>query len=123
MAKLWRLAERTLLLALAAGVGFGAEAAFVPNEGQQPAERINTVEETKALPDDTHVILQGYIVNHVRSDHYTFQDDTGSVTVEIDDEEWRGLIVSPGDRVEIRGEVDRDFLTMEIEVEYIRKLE
>ncbi|MDR2137497.1 MAG: NirD/YgiW/YdeI family stress tolerance protein [Synergistaceae bacterium] len=125
MAKLLRRVERALLLALALmmGVGFGAEAAFVPNRGERPMEKVNTVEETKTLPDDAHVVLQGYIVDHVRSDHYTFEDDTGSVTVEIDDDEWRGLIVSPADRVEIRGEVDRDLLTMEVEVEYIRKLE
>jgi uncharacterized protein (TIGR00156 family) len=123
MAKLWRRAERILLSVLAIGVGFEAEAAFVPNGGKQAAERINTVEETKMLADDAHVVLQGYIANHVRSDHYTFRDDTGSIVVEIDDDEWRGLIVGPGDKVEIRGEVDRDFPTMEVEVEYIRKLE
>jgi uncharacterized protein (TIGR00156 family) len=123
MAKLLRKAEKVLLLALIAGVGFRAEAAFVPHSGKRPVERIHTVEEVKTLPDDAPVVLQGYILNHIRSDHYTFQDDSGSITVEIDDDEWRELIVSPSDKVEIRGEVDRDLLTMEVEVEYIRKLE
>jgi uncharacterized protein (TIGR00156 family) len=77
----------------------------------------------EALPDDAKVVLQGYILSHIRSDHYLFQDDTGSITVEIDNDNWRGLTVSPADRVEIHGEVDRDLLTLEIEVEYIRKLE
>ena len=37
---------------------------------------------------------------------YVFKDDTGSIVVEIDDDDWGGLDVSPKDKVEIRGEVD-----------------
>jgi uncharacterized protein (TIGR00156 family) len=82
-------------------VGFRADAAFVPDSDAHPAERINTVEEAKALPDDTRVVLRGHILNRIRSNHYTFQDETGSITVEIDNDEWRGLTISPADRVEM----------------------
>jgi uncharacterized protein (TIGR00156 family) len=124
MVKLLRKAEKILLFALAVSAGFGAEAAFVPDSGRRPAGRVHTVGEVMKLPDDTRVVLRGHILNdHIRSDHYTFQDGTGSITVEIDDSEWRGLTISPADKVEVRGEVDRDLLTIEVEVDYIRKLE
>lgn len=123
MANLLRGKIFLLLLALCLSTTCGAEAAFVPDSKGSPAGKITTVEEAKTLPDDTPVVLRGYIVQHVRSDHYTFQDDTGSITVEIDDDEWNGVIVGPADRVEIHGEVDRDLMSLEIEVEYIRKLD
>ena len=31
---------------------------------------------------------------------------TGTIRVEIDDEDWQGLTVTPKDKVEIKGEVD-----------------
>jgi uncharacterized protein (TIGR00156 family) len=129
MVKLLRAAKKILLLevllfALAVSVGFGAEAAAVPDSGRRSAGRVHRVAEVIELPDDTRVVLQGYLLDdRIRSDHYTFRDDTGSITVEIDDHEWRGLTVTPADKVEIRGEVDRDLLTIEVEVDYIRKLE
>jgi uncharacterized protein (TIGR00156 family) len=113
-----------LLAALfAAAFKFGAEAAFAPPYEERPVRKIHTVEEAKALPDDARVTLRGHVVDQVRPKHYTFRDGTGSITAEIDDDEWRGLTVGPADRVEIYGEVDRDLLSTEIDVEYIRKLD
>ena len=48
-----------------------------------------------------------------------FKDSTGSVTVEIDDEDWRGLDVKPQDMVTIKGEVDKEMFSTEIDVDYI----
>jgi uncharacterized protein (TIGR00156 family) len=123
MLKLFRKAAIALLLMLAAGAVFSAEAAFVPNPDARPERKVNTVEEVKAFPDDARIVLRGHIMDHIRSDHYTFQDETGAIAVEIEDDEWHGLTVSPSDRVEIHGEVDRDRTRMEIEVDYIRILD
>lgn len=122
MTKLFRGKVFLLLLALCLFAAAAAEAAFVPDSKESPTEKITTVEEAKKLPDDTRVVLHGYIVKHIRSDHYMFQDDTGSISIEIDDDDWNGVTVGPADRVEIRGEIDRDPMSLEIEVEYIRKL-
>ncbi len=65
-----------------------------------------TVEQAKNMKDDTHVILRGYIESHLGGEDYMFKDSTGSIAVEIDDDDWNGLTVQPSDLVEIKGEVD-----------------
>ena len=39
---------------------------------------------------------------------YTFKDETGEVVVEIDDEDWRGVKVTPENTITINGEVDKE---------------
>ena len=99
------------------------EAGYVPDPNYPQMKNINTVEEAKRMPDDTWVVLHGYIESHIRLFHYVFRDETGSITVEIDDDKWRGQVVGPRDKVEIEGEVDRDPWSLEIEVKRIRKIE
>ncbi len=99
------------------------EAGFVPAPGADPGNGIVTVEQAKQLPDDTHVVLRGNIQSRTREDHYVFRDETGTITIEIDDDDWHGLVVGPDDRVEIVGEVDRDFNSIKVDVDVIRKLE
>jgi uncharacterized protein (TIGR00156 family) len=81
-----------------------------------------TVEEAKALRDDTPVCLRGQIVRFLGDEKYLFSDDSGTIVVEIENRLWRGLSVSQDDSVEIVGEVDRDFRKIEIEVDSIKKL-
>ena len=50
------------------------------------------------------------------------QRHTGSVNIEIDEDEWNGLEVGPEDTVEIRGEVDKGWTTLEIDVDRISKV-
>ena len=48
-----------------------------------------------------------------------FKDASGSVIVDIDDEDWRGMTVTPQDTVIINGEVDKDFFKTKIDVDSI----
>ena len=65
-----------------------------------------TVNEAKVMPHDSWVVLNGNIINALPGGrHYTFRDSTGEIAVEIAQNIWRGLSVSPSDRVEICGEV------------------
>lgn len=82
-----------------------------------------TVKQAQNMPDDSWVTLQGNIVKRVDDDEYIFRDATGTMKVEIDDDDWHGLNVIPGDKVEIYGELDRDDHTVEMEVKQIRKIE
>ena len=84
--------------------------------------QVVTVEQALGFRDDTPVILQGRIVRALGGEKYLFEDDTGTIIVEIDRKDWRGLTVGPNDRVEISGEVDRDRRGVEIDVDRIRKL-
>lgn len=73
------------------------------------ADVVTSVSEIKNLPDDKRVVLQGNIERQIRGDKYEFKDATGSIVVEIDDDEWRGVVVEPANTVKIVGEVDKSF--------------
>ena len=54
--------------------------------------------------DETEFTLQGHIVGQIDGDFYEFKDETGAVTVEIDN--WRGVDAGPDDLVRLTGEGD-----------------
>ncbi len=81
------------------------------------AEAIVTVRQVEALRDDTPVIVQGKIVQRMGDEKYLFEDGTGSVTVEIDNEDWRGQTVSPANTVKLYGDVDAGLFKTEIDVD------
>lgn len=80
-----------------------------------------TVQQALTMRDDVPVTLRGYIIQRLGGDRYLFRDTTGSIQVEIDDDDWRGQIVGPDDLVELSGKVDRDWNSVEIEVKRIAK--
>ncbi|MEI9599458.1 YgiW/YdeI family stress tolerance OB fold protein [Moellerella wisconsensis] len=71
------------------------------------------------LTDDSWVILRGNIVKQLDNKHYEFTDGTGTITVEIDHKKWRGQTIMPTDKVEIRGEIDKDWSSREVSVKEI----
>ncbi|MBA7804391.1 YgiW/YdeI family stress tolerance OB fold protein [Citrobacter sp. C348] len=81
-----------------------------------------TVESAKSLRDDAWVTLRGNIVERISDDLYLFKDASGTVNVDIDHKRWNGLTVTPQDVVEIQGEVDKDWNSVEIDVKQITKV-
>lgn len=82
-----------------------------------------TIKEALKLRDDAIVVLQGRIVASLGDEKYTFQDATGSVTIEIDDDDWRGITVTPDTTIEIVGELDKEmFEATTIDVKSFRVL-
>ena len=81
-----------------------------------------TVESAKSLRDDTWVTLRGNIVERISDDLYLFKDASGTVNVDIDHKRWNGLTVTPQDVVEIQGEVDKDWNSVEIDGKQITKV-
>jgi uncharacterized protein (TIGR00156 family) len=81
-----------------------------------------TVKEALRMRDDAVVTLRGNIVQYLGKDMYVFKDSTGTINVDIDADVWRGQEVSPKDTVEITGEVDKDWLSLEIDVQRLTKL-
>ena len=109
-----------LSVVLSALAGVAAAQGFT---GPGAGAGVTTVAQAKQMADDSWVVLEGNIVNKVRHEHYTFQDGSGSIVVDIDDKYWGGQTVSPQDRVRIEGEVDREFTRpTEIEVKRIQKV-
>ena len=68
------------------------------------------------------VTLRGKIVERISDDLYKFQDASGVINVDIDHKRWNGVTVGPQDTVEIQGEVDKDWNSVEIDVKQIRKI-
>jgi uncharacterized protein (TIGR00156 family) len=87
-----------------------------------PSGAVTTVANAKSLRDDTWVTLRGKIVERVSDDLYKFQDASGMVNVDIDHKRWNGVTVGPQDTVEIQGEVDKDWNSVEIDVKQISKI-
>ncbi len=86
---------------------------------QGPGLEPSSVSEALKLNDDTPVVLIGQIEKSLGDEKYLFKDATGSVTVEIDNEDWRGVNVTPKDTIVIQGEIDKDFFKTEIDVDSV----
>lgn len=95
-------------LAAAPGVGFTG-----------PGPDIMTVEQVKSLSDDAQIALSGNIIRSLGGKKYLFQDATGTITLEIKANRWEGQQVGPESRVEIHGELDKDWTSIEVEVDRI----
>ena len=87
-----------------------------------PSGAVTTVANAKSLRDDTWVTLRGNIVERISDDLYVFKDASGTINVDIDHKRWNGVTVTPKDTVEIQGEVDKDWNSVEIDVKQIRKV-
>ncbi|MBA0185485.1 YgiW/YdeI family stress tolerance OB fold protein [Pectobacterium versatile] len=83
---------------------------------------LTTIDKAKELRDDSWVTLSGNIEKRIGDENYLFRDATGTMEVEIDHKRWNGQMVSPSDKVEIQGELDKDFNSVELDVKQIRKL-
>ncbi len=86
-----------------------------------PSSSVATVERAKKLRDDSNVILEGKITQHIGKDKYIFQDSSGDITIEIDNDDWNGVVVNPSDTVVIYGEVDKDWNSVEIDIDKVVK--
>ena len=86
---------------------------------QGPGLAPSSVAEALKLNDDTPVVLVGQIEKSLGAEKYLFKDASGSVTVEIDNEDWRGVTVTPKDTIVIQGEIDKDFFKTEIDVDSV----
>lgn len=71
--------------------------------------------------DDQNAILRGRIVSRDGDDHYTFDDGTGRIRVDIDNDDFpAGVKIDDKTKVELRGEIDRDRQGIEFDVDEVR---
>lgn len=68
-----------------------------------------TVKQALSSADDTRVQLKGYVVRAIGDEKYQFRDSTGTMTVDIDDDLWKGQAISSKTPVTLYGEVDVDY--------------
>ncbi|MFD1801241.1 YgiW/YdeI family stress tolerance OB fold protein [Mixta tenebrionis] len=91
-------------------------------EGFKQPQNVVTVKEAKEMKDDSWVTVRGHIEKRLSDDDYLFRDKTGTLSVEIDDDVWKGQSVSPTDNVELQGELDKAFNDAQLEVKQVRKI-
>ena len=85
-------------------------------KGPSAKKAIQTIAEAKKASDDTDVMLTGTIVSSLGGDDYMFRDDTGDIEVDIDQHLWSGIEATPETRLIVKGEVDKDWNHVSIDV-------
>ncbi|WP_380182704.1 YgiW/YdeI family stress tolerance OB fold protein [Kalamiella sp. sgz302252] len=99
-----------------------APAAKTQQGGFSGQETVVTVKQAQDMQDDAWVTMRGSIEKRISEDDYIFRDETGTIKVDIDHKRWEGQTVTPKDKVEIQGELDKDFNSVEVDVKKVRKL-
>ena len=85
-----------------------------------PGIKTSSVKEALEMKDDAPVVLKGKIEKSLGNEKYQFNDGTGVIIIEIDDDEWNGITVSPDMLIQISGEIDKGLMsTPEVDVEMI----
>lgn len=97
----------TLALGLTLALTTLATPSLAQFSGPSAQGRPATVAEVQNARLGSYVTLTGNIVDHQRSDYFTFRDTTGDIRVEIAGNVWQGREVTPETNVRIMGEVDR----------------
>lgn len=92
-------------------------------DGPRATPKVVTAVSISDMRDDTKVTMEGHLVEQLSEEHYLFKDDTGDVKVEIDDKVFRGANVTPETRVRLVGEVDKDWQTFTVDVDYLEIVE
>ena len=110
---------KRLTIALLLAPLFSTAAMATGYTGPGATTQVTTVAAALDAADDTPVVLQGQIVKRLQDELYEFKDASGTINVEIDDEHWPAQAISETATVKITGEVDRDLMSREIDVEYL----
>lgn len=101
---------------LAAAIALGGTAAFAQYTGPagtpagKAASAKNVAEVLKSPVDNTQVAFDGHILRKLSSDKYMFSDGTGEIRVEIDAKRLPATPINEKTKVQIRGEVEKDFM-------------
>jgi len=91
----------------------GASAQFA---GPSRNLQITTVEQAQRARRGQDVILEGFVVEHLRERYYLFRDTTGEIRVRIDRLLWRDRRVTSKTPLRVTGRIDRDFQELYINV-------
>lgn len=107
-----------------AGFNGGNQAQMGGFSGGNAAQISTVAQALNAAYDDMPIQLTGKIINQISGDKFVFQDKTGQITIEIDDDHdvWQGQNVSPNDTITIYGKVDKEtFKPNKVDVYRIQK--
>jgi uncharacterized protein (TIGR00156 family) len=97
-----------------------AQHGYVGPGSQSPGS--NTVQAALTSREGKNVVLRGHIISQVDREHYLFADESGQITVEIDEDLWKRQRVDATTPLELRGEVEIDHKRVSVDVERLRVL-
>ena len=107
-----------LASAIAFAIPITAQAQYVGPSTQKAPLTVAAI--LKNPVDDQDVVLRGHLLKKVGKEKYLFSDGTGEIRVEIEAEDFPVQKIDDKTLVEIRGEVEKEFLvTPEIDVKVI----
>ena len=89
------------------------------NMNNQPA--VWTVTEVMSLPDNTPVVMRGRITRNMGDNIFVFEDNSGTIMMEIEEEDWNGNAVLVDDIVTVSGNIDKGSNYTEIDVNSVVK--
>lgn len=88
-------------------------------------QQISTVANVLTRDNTAQAALQGNITYALGNDRYLFRDHSGEIIIEITQDRWQGMFVSPADSIEISGGLNRtgnNLQAVYMEVERITKI-
>ena len=91
------------------------------NNMQRQNQPYWSVTEVISLPDNTPVVMRGRITKNMGNNIFVFEDSSGTIMMEIDEESWNGNTVRVDDIVTVYGNVDKGSNYTEVDVESIVK--
>ena len=116
---------RKLMLTLA--LAYLSQSAFAegftkstPAKNLASYQTLSTVKAAKQEADGNTVVLEGHISDRahtVNPEEFWFQDDTGGIKIEINQNIWRGQEVKKKKKIRILGEVDHNDFNNSVEIE------
>ena len=99
-----------LVFAAPAFAAFEGPAASVQSgsfKGPGAVTAVDTVAKALEASDESPVVLEGRILSAAKEhEEYVFQDSTGKIIIELDDDLFHGRTVTPENTIRIWGEVD-----------------
>ena len=107
-----------LSLFICTGIGYAYDMGWF----QEPDKTVFKVSDAVRLRDDSFVTLKWNITKRTSNEKYLFKDSSGTIVVKIKDYMWAGQKVSADDLVEITGELDKDFTSVKIKANTVKKL-
>jgi len=91
------------------------------NTMNNPQPAYWSVTEVMTLPDNAPVTMRGRITKNMGENIYVFEDSSGTIMMEIEEEDWNGKTVRVNDIVTVYGNVDKGNDYIEIDVNSIEK--
>lgn len=101
---------KTILLATITGFFLlGGNAVYAKPDAallKEAEKNVVTIAQAKKLADETGVTLKGTIVKHISGDDFELKDSTGTIVLDVDDDQWKPMKLKAGDKVRVVGEID-----------------